>query len=91
MDVPSDDRRRLKLAMFNYRIGAGIGYEVRSYGEGLMMVKDASHGAGRCLFFTVGVMEGEETLTALLVYKKESQEAPARVIDTACRRMKGAK
>ena len=91
MKIPDDDRRRLKLAMFNYRIDAGVGYEVKTYGGGLMMVRDSSHGSGRCLFFSVGVEKGEEILTALLVYKKESQEAPARILETARTRMRGAK
>lgn len=47
------------------------------------MVKDDSHGQGRCLFFSVRREGSEEVLTALLVYKKESQEAPKWVHDTA--------
>ncbi len=67
LDLPTDDFRRLTVAMKAYRLDVGAGYQVRNYGDGLMMVKDDSHGAGRCLFFSVREVEGEEVLTALLV------------------------
>lgn len=71
-----------------YARDLGIGYEVKAYGGGLMMVKDASRGQGRCLFFALRrEADGSETIVALLVYKKESQEAPKRVLETARRRM----
>ncbi len=87
-DLPQEDYFRLSQAMLAYRMDTGSGYVVKNYGEGLMMVRDGSHGAGRCLFFSVREEQGVEVLVALLVYKKESQEAPKRVIDTARQRMK---
>ena len=65
-----EDFRRLTEAMLAYRLDKGGGYVVKSYGDGLMMVKDSTHGQGRCLFFSVRIERGEEILTALLVYKK---------------------
>ena len=86
-ELPSEDFYRLTAAMKAYRLDQKVGYVVRSYGDGLMMVKDDSHGQGRCVFFAVREVAGEEVLTALLVYKKETQEAPKRVLDAARRRM----
>lgn len=63
------------------------GFVVKSYGDGLMMIKAANHTQGRCLFFTVREEQGDEVLTALVAYKKETQEAPERVIETARKRM----
>lgn len=86
--LPPDDYFRLGEAMLAYRRDEGRGYVVKNYGDGLMMVKDAAQGQGRCLFFSVRIERGEEILTALLVYKKESQETPQRILDTARRRMR---
>ena len=86
--LPLEDHLCLQQTMLAYRSGEGEGYVVRNYGEGLMMVKDAAQGQGRCLFFSVHLERGTEILTALLVYKKESQEAPQRVLDTARRRLR---
>ena len=71
---------------------------VKNYGGGLYMIKDRSHGQGRCLYFTRMVeaasegpnAEEIENLVALLFYKKESQEAPGRVLETARARLKQA-
>jgi len=41
-----------------------------------MMLKDSSRGQGRSLFFSTSQEGGVEVLTLLLVYKKESHEAP---------------
>lgn len=88
-DLPTRDYHRLTLAMREYARETRSGYVVKSYGEGLMMLKDASQGQGRALFFTIRRDEGgAERLTLLLVYKKESQEAPKRVLDTARQRMR---
>ena len=86
--LPEADFLRLTAAMKAYAIEEPSGYVIKNYGEGLMMIKDASHGQGRGLFFSVRIVGGEEVLTLLLAYKKESQEAPARVIETARRRMR---
>jgi phage-related protein len=89
--LASNDWFRLTAAMRAYAKDLGIGYEVKSYGGGLMMVKD-SGAQGRCLFFTVRKdYDGSETLTALLIYKKESQEAPERIIELAKKRMRDTK
>ena len=85
--LPQTDFLRLTAAMKAYAIDESSGYVVKSYGDRLMMIKDASHGQGRGLFFSVRVVGGEEVMTLLLVYKKESREAPARVVETARRRM----
>jgi len=68
-----------------------IGFVVKEYGEGLLMIKAANRTAGRCLFFSVQELEGTEVLTALLIYKKESQEAPKHVVETARERLKRCK
>jgi phage-related protein len=44
-------------------------------------------GQGRCLFFGFEVVDDIERLTVLLIYKKESQEVPERVLKTARERM----
>ena len=84
--LPSEDASSLKFAMESYQWDLGTGYVVKNYGQGLYMIKDSSHGQGRCLFFRT-VAGQPERLVALLIYKKESQEAPARVIETARKRM----
>lgn len=95
--VPEPDASNLKAAMSLYQRDAGIGYEIKNYGEGLMMLKATNRSQGRNLFFvsetTVDAETGEQTerLIVVLIYKKESQEAPARIIETARRRMKETK
>ena len=86
--LPTEDYKRLRLAMFNYARDIQVAYRVESYGDGLMMVTDAARGQGRCLFFSVRIENGVELLTALLVYKKESQKAPKRILDLARQRMR---
>lgn len=56
------------------------GYKVRSYGDGLMMIKATNRTSGRCLFFSVVELDGVEVLTALLAYKKESSDAPLHLL-----------
>lgn len=74
--------------MSAYAKDLGIGYEVKSYGEGILMIKNIGS-QGRCLFFSVRHGEdGTEILTALRVNKKESQKVPRREIEIAQRRMK---
>ena len=84
--LPGEDASSLKFAMESYQWDLGTGYVAKNYGLGLFMIKDSSHGQGRCLFFRI-VVGQPERLIALLIYKKESQEAPARVIETARKRM----
>lgn len=88
--LPREDYKRLRYAMFNYGIDSGIAYRIENYGDGLMMVTDAGHGQGRCLFFAVKEEDGIEVLTALLVYKKETAKVPSSVLESARRRMRGS-
>lgn len=86
-DLSRDDFADLRLAMHRYQLGIELGYTVKAYEGGLMMIKGSRQ--GRCLWFHEGDFEdGVRILTALLVYKKESQEVPERVLRTAKARMK---
>ena len=89
--VREEDRRKLKFAMASYASDIGANDRLENYGDGLMMITDSSRGQGRCLFFTVANVDGEEVLTALLVYKKETQRAPRRLLDTALQRMRSSR
>lgn len=40
---------------------------------GLMRVTDGGQGQGRCLFFAVRIVKGEEELIALAVYKRRAK------------------
>lgn len=79
---------------------------VKNYGDGLHMIKARGQGQGRCLYFTRVIEpiargpDGEqvENLVALLFYKKETQDVPSHVLETArarrrkalnCRRIDG--
>jgi phage-related protein len=84
--LPGRDRAAPKYAK-----GEEGRWIVKDYGDGLMMIKPSNRTQGRCLFFTVREIEGHEELIALLAYKKESQGAPARVLDTARERMRRAR
>ena len=72
-----------------YQADKNVGYTVKNYGEDLTMIK--GHGQGRCLWFAKDTekINGRviERLVVLLVYKKESQEAPKRVLRTARERL----
>jgi hypothetical protein len=89
--LPQRDYADLTQAMKAYRQDIGAGYELKNYGGGLMMVKSSSGTQGRCLFFTIREEAGVEVLTALLIYKKETQEVPRRIEETARERMEGAR
>lgn len=57
------------------------------------MIKPNNQSQGRCLFFCVQSKMGPngdatEELIALLGYKKETQEAPANIIETARHRLR---
>ena len=82
-----DDRIGLFEAMKLFALDASIGYTVKNYGEGLMMVKPKD-GQGRCLFFTQIEKAGQLELIALLAYKKEGQKLPISVRRTAFARKK---
>lgn len=74
--------------MLHYRMGHGVGFVTKHYGKGLMMIKAANRTAGRCLFFCAPPSDaGETTLIALAAYKKESVDAPERVLAAARHRM----
>ena len=70
-----------------YADDAGIGYIVKNYGDGLMMIKPKDT-QGRCLFFTVIETSERQTLVALLAYKKEGQKLSERLRKLASERMK---
>jgi hypothetical protein len=85
--LPSADLRDLTHAMSLYQQNAGVGYTVKNYGDDLMMIKGSKQ--GRCLWFAIGESQnGVEILIALLVYKKEGQEVPARVMERARERLR---
>ncbi|MBI1756640.1 MAG: hypothetical protein HYR64_05985 [Fimbriimonas ginsengisoli] len=86
--IPTRDRQRLFEAMAAYRNDLGAGYRIENYGSGLWMITDSGRGQGRCVFFKrLEIADGVEILVALLFYKKESRKAPARILNTARRRM----
>lgn len=85
--LPVDDRVGLFEAMKLYRLDAGIGYVVKSYGLGLLMIKP-KEGQGRCLFFCVVEVKGAQELVALLAYKKETRKLPDRLKKLALERMR---
>lgn len=80
-ELNTQDFLDLTEAMKNYQLETGVGYTIDNYGE-VLMIKGSRQGRG--LFFTM--VEGRVVL--LLVYKKESQKAPKRVIDIAVSRKK---
>jgi len=86
LDLPRESARDLKWAMVNHQNGRELNYTLRNYGDDLLMIK--GHGQGRCLFFGKEVAGDEEKLIVLLIYKKESQEVPERVLRTARDRMR---
>lgn len=83
--MPSECARDLKWAMENYQRMRDANYTVKNYGDDLLVIKGREQ--GRCLFFSPEVVDGEERLIVLLIYKKESQEVPERVLKTARARM----
>lgn len=89
LDLPQADFLDLCRAMELYQANKNVGYTVKNYGDDLMMIKGS--GQGRCLWFAreTEIVNGTEveSLIVLLVYKKESQEAPKRVLDTARERL----
>ena len=78
-----DDFLDLTHAMKLLQDEAGIGYTVKDYGNGLKMVKGSRQ--GRCLWTE---HESGLVMVAVLVYKKESEETPKHIMDTARSRMK---
>jgi len=85
--IPYPDRGALYQAMAAYAEDLDIRYSVKSYGDDLMMLKASNGTSGRCLFFSREPIGDSEKLVALLFYKKESYEAPKRVIEAARARM----
>jgi len=85
LELPREDARDLKWAMQNYQDRRDVNYTVKSYGNDLLMIK--GRGQGRCLFFGREVVDEVERLIVLLLYKKESDEVPERVLRTARERM----
>ncbi len=85
--IPSTDLADLFGAMKAYRQELDGGFTIKRYGDGLMMIKANNRSQGRCLFFSLKEDDGVEVLTALLAYKKETNEVPKRLLDTARDRM----
>jgi len=85
--IPYPDRGALYQAMAAYAEDLDIRYSVKNYGDDLMMLKASNGTSGRCLFFSRERIGDSEKLVALLFYKKESEEAPKRVIEAARARM----
>ena len=83
--LPATDATALRIAMAAYQMELGTGCVIKDYKDGLWMLKDASRVQGRCLFFR----QEPHRLVVVLIYKKESDEAPLRVIDAARKRMEG--
>jgi hypothetical protein len=93
--LPSEDRKKLFRSMKAYVSDEEGKCVVRNYGGGLYMIKDRSQGQGRCLFFTVHLenaaeLDQIEMLVALMFYKKESQEIPGQIFETAQARLRRA-
>jgi hypothetical protein len=79
--IAQPDRGALFHAQDRYAKGEDAGFVVKDYSGGLLMLKKARM-AGRCLFFPFEEA-GEIYLIFLLAFKKESDEAPAHLIETA--------
>src|SRR5579862_3264535 len=94
--LPSLDRKRLFRAMKAYVSEEESKCVVKNYGGGLYMIKDRSQGRGRCLYFTRILEQAPqalnpepvENLVALVFYKKESQETPGQILETARARLR---
>jgi hypothetical protein len=79
--IPQPDRGLLFFAMQRFAQGDDAGFTVKSYGNGLLMLKKKGR-SGRCLFFTYDEKDSTK-LVLLLAYKKESDEVPESLISTA--------
>lgn len=86
LSIPQPDQAALKYAMERYGKGQDVGWTVKDYGGGLSRLKARNQTAGRCLF-AVRRERDTERLIALLFYKKETDEAPAALLDRARKRM----
>lgn len=86
LTIPQPDQGALKYAMERYGKGQNVGWVLKNYGDGLMMLKAKNRSAGRCLFFMISETDPAR-FVALLFYKKESDEAPAHIMETARQRM----
>lgn len=73
--LPLDDRIDLFEAMKLYRLDVPKGYVIKSYGDGLMMIKP-QNGRGRCLFFTEVEVAGIRELVAPFGLQEGEPEAP---------------
>ena len=83
-DLPVGASAHLIRAMKALEDGEEKGWKTKDYGDGIQMITDSGSGQGRCLFF-----ESEPgTAVILLVYKKESQKVPLRILKTAATRKK---
>jgi len=79
--IPQPDRGLLFFAMQRFAKGDDAGFTLKAYGDDLFVLKKKGR-SGRSLFFTYD--EADRTsLVLLLAYKKESDEAPENLINTA--------
>ena len=79
--IPQPDRGLLFFAMQRFAQGDDAGFTLKDYGNDLLMLKKKGR-SGRSLFFTYD--EKDKTkLVLLLAYKKESDEAPESLTNTA--------
>jgi phage-related protein len=84
--IPQPHRAALYAAMSAYAQDLAVRYVVKSYGDGLKMVKASNGTAGRCLFFHESKSDSL-ICVAVLFYKKESDEIPQRLLSAAKARM----
>ena len=78
--IPSPDLGLLFSAMGRYSEGDDVGFTIKDYDEGLLMLKkDRRNGR---LLFSHDATTGPRPVS-LLAYKKESQKAPQNLIATA--------
>jgi len=63
--------------------------QIDDYGDGIFRLRHLKPAySGRLLFFCVDRVQGAERLIILLVYKKEGQKVPLRLLGKAKERMK---
>ena len=90
--LPVEDRAKLYRAMSRYadlRLGdEPFPAVVKDYGKGIWMIRHASHEAQGRLLFCKKRMQNDTKFVILVVYKKETQSVPARILRTAIDRKK---
>ncbi len=87
--IPQPHLDALANAMKMYGKSAAGGFIVKHFAQGFMTLKATNRTQGRCCFVTRQEPNGDETLIALLFYKKETQKAPQWVIEKVLARKAG--